>query len=75
MDWIKDDRRPEIIERIDSWGKSKPVVVHLKSGELLVAEYNKGIEEGKEWEQWYAPAYEDTVENVIGWADCIPNVC
>jgi hypothetical protein len=75
MEWIKDERRPDIIEKIDSWGKSKKVVVLEKGGEVVVAEYNKGVEEGIDWEQWYCPAYEDVIEGVIGWSDCIPNVC
>ena len=73
MEWIKDNRRPNIIEQINSWGKSKKVVVLEKGGSVVVAEYNKGVEEGAEWEQWYCPAYEDVIEGVIGWCDCIPN--
>jgi hypothetical protein len=74
MSWIKDDRRPEIVESFDDWEKSKRVLVLIKGGEVLVAEFNNGIEEGEYWEQWYSPVFEDTIENVIGWSDCIPNI-
>ncbi len=74
MEWIKDKRRPEIIETIDNWGKSKPVVVLCADKEPIVAEYNKGIEDGEQWEQWYSGSFDDIIENVTGWCDCIPDV-
>jgi len=71
---MRDWRRPKIIETFDGWGKSKRVIILLEDGEVLVAEFNSGIEDEKPWEQWYSPVFEDTVEHVIGWCDCIPDI-
>jgi hypothetical protein len=69
-EWIKDNRRPEVTKAVgDEWGKSKKVLVLIEDQEPLVAEFNKG----EDWEQWYCPAYEDVVEGVTGWCDCIPD--
>ncbi len=74
MEWTNvNDSKPQIIEKIDTWGKSAKVVVLVDDKDPFVAEYNKGIEDGVEWEQWYCPAYEDIIENVTKWSDCIPN--
>jgi hypothetical protein len=73
MSWITDKRRPEIIETFDGWGKSKRVIILLENGEVFVAEFNSGIEEGKPWEQWFLLCFDDAVETIIGWCDCIPD--
>jgi len=72
MKWIKvEEKKPELIEvkGID-WSKSKKLLVLIDGKEPLVAEYNKG----EDWEQWYCPAYEDVVEGVTAWCDCIPKI-
>ena len=73
MEWIRDKRRPELIEKRIGFGKSKKVLALINDVEPIVVEYNKGIGEVPEWEQWYCPAYEDVVEGVTGWCDCIPD--
>jgi len=71
MEWIKDERRPEITNvHGEDWGRSKLVLVLIEDKTPLVAEYNKG----EYWEQWYSPAYEEVVEDVTGWCDCIPDI-
>jgi hypothetical protein len=74
MEWIRDEGRPEIIEQLETYGKSKKVLVLIEGKEPLVAEYNSGIENGEKWEQWYCPGYEDAVEGVTAWCDCIPKI-
>ena len=74
MKWIKDNTRPDIIEKIDDWGKSKKVLILINDVEPVVGEYNKGIQDGDDWEQWYCSVYEDVVEDVTGWCDCIPEI-
>jgi hypothetical protein len=71
MGWIRDERRPEVTKLIgEDWSKSKKVLVLIEDKEPLVAEFNKG----EDWEQWYCPAYEDVVEGVTAWCDCIPQI-
>jgi len=75
MEWIRDNRRPQIIETSGDWGKSKKVLVQTAYGEVVITEFNSGTTiEGEPWEQWYSPVYEDIIENVIGWCDCIPHI-
>ena len=76
MFWIKIEKetRPEIIKDFDHYGKSKKVLVLIEGKEPLVAEYNSGVENGEKWEQWYCPDYEDTIEGVTAWCDCIPKI-
>ena len=71
MEWIKDERRPEVTQiKGGDYSISKKVLVLIENEEPLVAELNKG----KDWEQWYCPAYEDVLEGVTGWCDCIPEI-
>lgn len=74
--WIRDERRPELTPVDDTWSRSKKVLVLVDDKEPLVVEFNKGKDpdDGEEWEQWYCPAYEDTVDNVTAWCDCIPEI-
>jgi hypothetical protein len=74
MKWIRDERRPTITDQLEVYGKSDKVIVLIDDTEPLVAEYNRGTTiNGEYWEQWYCPAYEDAVEGVTAWCDCIPS--
>ena len=73
MEWIRDERRPDVKEKLD-YSHSKNVVILDEDGETFVAEYNTGTQDGDKWEQWYSRLLDDTIGNVVAWCDCIPEI-
>ena len=65
---------PEVKKVDDDYNESKLVVCLTRGNHEHIAKLNTGISEGLEWEVWYCPNYEDTLEEVTHWCDCIPEI-
>lgn len=72
-EWIKpDEKLPEIFDEEGGYSLSHEVAVFLEGGTKVIAKYQEVLEDGEIWKSWYCPAYEDVVENVIGWCPLPP---
>ena len=77
IEWTNiEDGLPALIDSDSgTFKKSKKVCVLINDIEPLIAEMNFGVDPKLgEWYQWYCPAYEDVVEGVTKWCDCIPEI-
>ena len=56
------------------WYRSKPLVGLFGKYELLIVHYEHGVSEDNiKWEQWWSPAFEDSVD-IDEWIDVIPEL-
>ena len=70
MEWITDGSKPETKRIEDDLYSSVKVVVLIYGTTPVVAEWQTG----EYYEHWYCPAYEEIIEGVTAWCDCIPKI-
>lgn len=72
--WISSkDSKPVANIKCDGYMKSKNVVAVIRE-QMIIVNLQTGNYNGKDWEQWYCPAYQEVVIGIDKWCDCIPDM-